>query len=343
MKEFYEALPNGASIVDSDAVEADFRRKPMLTAYQQVAHLRSKGVMFSICSEEEAAEYLSSSNNYLRTTSYRVLFPRQVDGPNVGNYIGLDFAHLVELSRIDRRLRSAFREITSDVEHFAKIKLLRLCEELEEDGYEIVANFFDSLNHSERNRLLGGLRMRAREGSKRDTYLGDLIDHYIGEMPVWVFLEVLEFGQFTNFWLFCSKRWGNPRMTQEHYVLKSVKALRNAVSHGSCIVNGVGSSGGLAGYRPNELITESLNAAGLTNTKTRRLRLRNLRMAQIAAALYVSNDLCQGHNAGMRHASCMNSVRLYVESRSSLFCDNDNVKSSFAFIWRLVDVWTPMR
>lgn len=44
--------------------------------------------------------------------SYGVLFLRQVDGCHVGDYIGLDFAHFIALSRIDRRLRSALREIT---------------------------------------------------------------------------------------------------------------------------------------------------------------------------------------------------------------------------------------
>lgn len=119
--------------------------------------------------------------------------------------------------------------------------------------------------------------------------------------------------------------------------------LRNAVSHGSCIVNGFGSSGELAGYRPNELITDSLNTAGMRNTKTRRARLRNLRMSQIAATLYMSAALCPNRGTRTRHASCMNDVRVYAESQSHLFGSNDNVKYSFDFIWKLVDVWVPMR
>lgn len=343
MSEFCGALSSNSSAFASDLAELQSHRKPMLTVGQQIAHLKSKGVTFEFCSEEDAAEYLSSSNNYLRATSYRVLFPRQVDGPKVGAYVGLDFAHLVELSRIDRRLRSALREITADIEHFAKVEVLRLCEERGEDGYGIGADFLASLNHAERNRLLGGLRMRARGDSKRDTYLGDLIDHYIAEMPVWVLLEASELGVFVNFWLFCSQRWGDARMTQEHYILKSVKALRNAVSHGSCIVNGFGPSGELAGYRPNELVTDSLNAAGMGNTKTRRARLRNLRMSQIAATLYMAAELCANPGTRARHASCMNDVRMYAESQSHLFSTNDKVKYSFNFLWKLVDVWAPMR
>lgn len=39
----------------------------------------------------------------------------------------------------------------------------------------------------------------------------------------------------------------------------------------------------------------------------------------------------------------MNDVRVYAESQSHLFGSNDNVKYSFDFIWKLVDVWVPMR
>lgn len=33
--------------------------KPLLTVEQQIEHLKSKGVTFELCSEEDAAEYLS--------------------------------------------------------------------------------------------------------------------------------------------------------------------------------------------------------------------------------------------------------------------------------------------
>lgn len=84
--------------------------------------MNSKGITFNLCSEEGAADYLARANNYLRTASYRKLFPRQVDGLHVGEYVNLDFEHLRALSRIDRCLREALLLATADVEHFAKIK-----------------------------------------------------------------------------------------------------------------------------------------------------------------------------------------------------------------------------
>lgn len=240
MDKIEKSQPQKIALPDRDLPSSYASGKPTLTNMQQVAHLKSKGVRFDACSEEAAAEYLSRCNNYLRATSYRALFPRQVEGPDIGNYIGLDFAHLVALSHIDRCLRSALREVSADVEHFSKIKLLRLCEEHGEDGYEIVSEFLANLNHAERRRLVGMLERCACEGEGHDMYTGDLIMHYgVGGLSVWVLVEVLEFGPFLTLYKFAGERWGLEEMVQERYVLKSVKALRNAASHNSCIANGL--------------------------------------------------------------------------------------------------------
>lgn len=201
--------------------------RPFLTAEQLVCHLKARGVTFEQCSEKEAADYLDYSNNYLRTASYRKLYPRQVEGDRVGDYINLDFGSLVALSSLDRQLRETFLAISVDIEHFARVKVLRRAIAEDEDGYSIVHDFYESLNHQRERAIRGGLAKRGRNDSERDTYAGDLIAHYEQDMPVWVLLEVLEFGPFLTFYKFCAERWSDPQMEQEHYILKSVKALRN--------------------------------------------------------------------------------------------------------------------
>lgn len=89
--------------------------KHFLTPEQQVAHLRARGVRFELCPETDAADYLRRGNNYLRTASYCKLYDRVLEGPRAGEYSNLDFAYLVDLSSIDRRLREAFRDLTIDV------------------------------------------------------------------------------------------------------------------------------------------------------------------------------------------------------------------------------------
>lgn len=109
-------------------------RKSWLTPSQQVAHLKSEGVGFRICSESDAEEYLKRNNNYFRLKSYRTNFSRVEGGLNDGKYIGLDFGMLTDLSIIDMRLRNEMLPLTLDVEHFAKVRLLGRMEEPQEDG-----------------------------------------------------------------------------------------------------------------------------------------------------------------------------------------------------------------
>lgn len=317
--------------------------KPLLAVEQQIAHMKSKGITFDLCSEEDASEYLAQANNYLRTASYRKLFPRQVEGPHVGEYVNLDFEHLRALSRIDRRLREALLLATADVEHFAKMKVLRLSEEQGEDGYAIVMDFFASFGRDERRRMQGRLGRRGAEGEGHDMYTGDLIAHYGPVMPLWVLVEVLEFGPFLTLYKFCASRWGDESMLQEHYVLKSTKALRNACAHGACLVNGFCAGGPRADYRTNELIGSSLSERGIKNGKTRRAKLRNLRIAQIAAALYAVNALCPRESTRERNAARLDCVRDFYEQHRQLFRANDGIVSFFDFLWKLVDIWLPKR
>ena len=140
--------------------------------------------------------------------------------------------------------------------------------------------------------MQGRLSRRGAEGEGHDAYTGDLIAHYGDEPPLWVLVEVLELGAFLTLYKYCAERWDDPEMEQEHYVLKSVKALRNACAHGSCLVNGFCAGGPKADYHTNALISTSLNVHGVRNTKTRRAKLRNLRIAQMAAALWSVDAIC---------------------------------------------------
>lgn len=317
-------------------------RKPMLSVGEQIEHLKSRGVTFDLCSEDAAARYLEHANNYLRVAAYRKLYPRQVDGPSLGSYINLDFEDLVELSSIDRRLREALLAAAIDVEHFAKMELLRRCGQRSEDGYSIVADYLESASPRQRARIEGALGARGGSGGARDEYSGGLISHYAGSYPVWVFLEVVEFGVLVDMWRYCAGRWGDQTMRDEHYVLKSVKALRNACAHNSLIVNGFTRSAAGAGYQVSRRIAISLAENGVPKTKSRRAKLKNLRVAQIAATLYSVGEFCRLDSTRERHAGRMADVRAYAEGCGVLSRAGDGIVSYFDFIWKMVDIWLPV-
>ena len=122
--------------------------------------------------------------------AYRVLFEKRVGGAHDGEYVGLDFGHLRDLAAIDHILRYTLLPMTLDIEHFAKVKLMReVTDRADEDGYSIVADYLESL--SERNR---SIREKEMERLKRDRYSGGMARKYDEEKPVWVLIELLSFG-----------------------------------------------------------------------------------------------------------------------------------------------------
>lgn len=322
--------------------------KPSLVVADQIDHLKKKGVTFDLCTEEQAAEYLHAANNLLRTSSYRKLYPVKLEGRHAGEYAGLDFEHLRVLSSLDRHLRECLLSIALDIEHFARMQVLDACEEHGEDGYQVVCDYAACLNHKGRNHLEGGLKSRSAEGGTHDDYSGDLIAKHISasehldRMPVWVLLEVIEFRAFCDFYLFCAQRWGDELMRQRHYVLKSVRALRNACAHNSCILNGVGGASAGADVKANELVTASLNAHGMGRTKSRRAKLSNLRVVQMAATLYADSLFCTRPQTAQRHASAF--AKLYSDwaGTRDLFVKNPAITSFFDFFFKLVDIWAPL-
>ena len=150
--------------------------------------------------------------------AYRVLFEKRVGGAHDSEYVGLDFGHLRDLAAIDHMLRYTLLPMTLDIEHFAKVRLMReVTDRADEDGYSIVADYLESL--SERNR---SIREKEMERLKRDRYSGGMARKYDEEKPVWVLIELLSFGGFINFYLFCADRWKDRRMRSEHYLFQVI-------------------------------------------------------------------------------------------------------------------------
>lgn len=69
----------------------DANRKPWLTASEQIDHLKSRGVHFSLMSEDDARAYLEKNSNYFRLRAYRLGFPKVEEGARKGEYANLDF------------------------------------------------------------------------------------------------------------------------------------------------------------------------------------------------------------------------------------------------------------
>lgn len=105
-----------------------------------VPYLKGKNIKFEIMSELEAEKYLRYNNNYYNVTAYKHNFERYfIDGEFVDKFIDLDFAYLKDLAIIDHRSRLVLFKLIIDIEHYLKIRILNLIENVDvEDGYRIV-------------------------------------------------------------------------------------------------------------------------------------------------------------------------------------------------------------
>lgn len=66
-------------------------------------------------------------------------------------------------------------------------------------------------------------------------YTASLIKNNISDLPIWVFLEIISFGDLTKFYDFYSVRF--PMGNNVSKYLWSARIMRNAAAHNSCILN----------------------------------------------------------------------------------------------------------
>ena len=224
--------------------------------------------------------------------------------------------------------------MTLDVEHFARVKLVREVTEREgEDGYSIVSDYLAALNHDDRRRRLGEIK-----GFLRDTYSGDLARKYTlpDSMPLWVYLEMASFGSFSSLYLFCANRWNDAAMREEHYQLRQSQLVRNACAHSSDVINGFSHARGP--IEANVLVLKALADAGISH-RVRTSKMRNPRLQQIATMLYLHSQIVPEGTS--RERACDRIAQLKSEMLHALetLSGNDAARSSFAFLMALFDKW----
>lgn len=190
-----------------------------------------KGIAFNYINEEDATEFLSSTNNYLRTASYRKNYIKYTNGPNVGKYIGLDFAYLIELSIIDMHYRFMVQKMCSDIEHSICVQLIKDIEDDEDkDGYDVAKAFLDG--HRSEIRKIASMMTAAHPSDLLNKYFTIECDehgyHRIqnhDDCPIWVLLELLSFGSIINLYSEYYESREEPHIPIR--ILNLVRSLRN--------------------------------------------------------------------------------------------------------------------
>ena len=266
--------------------------RPMMKISDMVQYLKNKNIKFEDYSEVDAEKYLRENNNYYNVTAYKNNFPKYQCGELTGKYIDLDFAYLKDLSIIDYRTRIVLFKMIIDIEHYLKIRILNIVEELEdEDGYNIVNLYLEHDYNDAKypRRVHDSIRKKVT-----NEYYNKIFSKYdidgdtkIENIPIWEFLEIITFGELINFFEFFTNEY-NLDDNKYVFIFREVNKLRNAVDHNSCVLSELDKKDNL--HRADTLVINYLQDCGI-GKENRTNKLRNSRIRQITYTLYLFNEI----------------------------------------------------
>lgn len=312
-------------------------KKNMMKVCELIPHLKEKNIKFDITSEVDAENYLRTNNNYYNLVSFRQNFERATSGYNTGKYLDLDFAYLQDLSIIDYRLRVLLFDMTINIEHYLKIKILNDIENVdEEDGYRIV-NLYLKNDYLTKKKVHNSIFNKI--GS--DHYK-EIVDKYdldkdklLEDIPIWVFLEIITFGELVNFYNFYSKEYNDKFAKHSIYILRDIIRLRNAVAHNNYILNNLSISDN--SYPPSTAVTSFLSECGIER-EMRKRKLSNSRIRQITYTLYYFNVIVTSD--GIRKNVCEKLNKLMfnrIKVNSSYYNNNGLLISVYVYFSKIIN------
>lgn len=212
-------------------MEAQIQKKSKLTIDEQIVDMQNKKIKFEICSVEEAKKFLKYNNYYFKLKSYARNYNYD-DKKEI--YYNLDFAYIVELSKLDMYLRKIILELCLDVEHYLKVRLMNdLTNNNSEDGYNIVKLFLQYYPNA---------RDDIQRKAGKYSFCSDLAENHLDEfkeikdLAVWNCVELLSFGNFIDLYNVYYQTYDSFNYSP---YLNSIKFIRNAAAHNNCILSSI--------------------------------------------------------------------------------------------------------
>lgn len=298
-----------------------------LSTKDQIGHCKEKGIRFAGISEEEAMSYLENNNNYFKLRAYRKNYNKD---KITGKYENLDFSDLIDLAIIDTRLRIIVLEMSLNIEHFSKVHLLLMLNKNNVDAYDILQDYLSTLDEKSMEYL-----KKTLEHSCKSLYCKDLYSKQsLEKMPVWAFIELLPFGEYIGFYLFCANRLKDRNMKNVFYLMLDVKKIRNAAAHNNCIINDLGS---VSEHTVNYNVSNSLSKMGFSQF-TKRNKLKKARIAQIIICLYAHKEIVTSVGVHKHVVYMLNEFkeRLFRDKR---YENNLQIRTVFELFQKVIDTW----
>ena len=301
---------------------------------EQLKNLEDKKVQFNIMSKEEAREYLQNNTYYFKLKSYEKSFEYNV---SKNQYINLEFAYLVELSKLDMYLRELIIRISLHTEHFLKVKLIDdLTKNEKEDGYHVVRELFSKYPF-----VVDHINQK-----KYNSACADLIHKYENNWAAWNLIEVLSFGDFIKLYELYYLLYPEQVNEVASDLIWPLKFIRNASAHNNCLLNTL--------RKPyvythlydkkrrtiivNKRLVSLLSSVPTITKNNRKKKITNPVIHDFMASLFLFDEICTSQVFKMK---IFTEVKEFVDGRlieNKEFFNFDNVFTTiYDFIRNVVD------
>ena len=286
--------------------------KRKLSYEQQIEDLKEKNVKFEMYTEEEARKFLQYNNYYFKLKSYARNYTKYSKVELSNKYINLDFACLVELSTLDMYLRRLIVGLCLDVEHLLKTRLMR------------------DIDCS----VMAGIK-----ANKDKSATSDLIKNFDenDNIPVWSFIETLSFGHFIELYELYYGVYGGHSYSS---YLGSIKFLRNAAAHNSCLLNSMRKPYSIK-IKKNKDIMDALAKSNKFSTSYKK-KMENPVVHDFVVLLFVYYDILNTPaNRNMRDKGMQQVKELFLKTmlrndNANMFKKNDVLVENYHFICEVI-------
>lgn len=320
--------------------ESKYELRPMMKINEMIPYMKNKNIKFEKISDEEAEKYLMDNNNYYNVTAYKHNFERYfIDGKFVDKFIDLDFAYLKDLAIIDHRLRLVLFKMIIDIEHYLKIRILNLIENIkEENGYRIVNMYLEKDFNDEKFPKKVHNSIFKKVGSE---YYHKIFSKYdmnkdkkLENIPVWEFQEIITFGELVNFYEFFAKEYQLKKELKNVFILREIVKLRNAVAHNTCVLSELNRKDNK--YPPAYQIVQYLKDCGI-GKETRYNKLSNSRVRQITYTLYMFNEIVTSNGIKKNVKEDINNLFFRrIINHKEYYNNNELLKSLYLYFKKII-------
>lgn len=213
------------------------KAKPPKTFEEQLELLISRGLIVE--NKEEATKCLSSLN-YYRLRGYYIHLLKEGSDDFIPN---VSFSHILSLHDFDTEFRLILLRLLFDIEITARTRIAYvLGHAWDALGYTQEKNY-DGCNSTQFAQLMDGLKQSIK--NSREIFVKKHRDCYGGNLPIWVAVEIMSFGELSKIYSLLPVKLRNA-ISKEHYKIDETlmknwlyiaSLLRNICAHNSRLFN----------------------------------------------------------------------------------------------------------